>query len=64
MFAANGSDRAPVDLVKAPDKRLNWLDVIERGAEPLCDVAWGLEVMKVAEAVLESGASGQVVQVA
>jgi predicted dehydrogenase len=64
FYAKNGSDRAPVDLTTAPDKRLNWLDTIDGAAEPLCDVAWGLKVMRVAEAILQSAGCGEVVRLA
>jgi predicted dehydrogenase len=41
------------------DKRANFLDCIEHGAEPAADVNWGLKVMTVAEAVFRSAETGQ-----
>ncbi|GCE12877.1 Gfo/Idh/MocA family protein [Tengunoibacter tsumagoiensis] len=56
-----GQNREVVKMDEGFDLRNHFLDCIEGSAEPVADVAWGLKVMAVAEAVLESAASGQVV---
>jgi predicted dehydrogenase len=55
-----GGKTEPADLADAVDLRAHFLDCIERGAEPLADSAWGLRVMKLADALVRSAASGAV----
>ena len=55
-----GAGREPHAVDADFDLRAHFLDCIE-GAAPVCDVAWGLRVMEVAEAVFESAKTGQVV---
>jgi len=62
-YAARGSKEAPVEPAPAFDKRAHFLDCIEHGEEPVADVRWGLKVMTVAEAIIESAASGKVVNI-
>ncbi|MFW6189705.1 MAG: Gfo/Idh/MocA family protein [Planctomycetota bacterium] len=62
-FARNGEKEQEVDLEPRFDKRANFLDAIEKDAESVADVEWGLKVMKVTEAIIESANTGQVIAV-
>jgi len=62
-FAEQGGEEVEMETAPPFDLRAHWLDCIDGKAEPICDVAWGLKVMTVAEAVIESGLSGEVVQI-
>ncbi len=58
FHAPRGGNR--VEIAKDPnfDLRGNFLDVIEGKAPAVADARWGLEVMRVAEAVIESARRG------
>lgn len=60
---ALGKDRQPFTCDKQFDIRGNFLDAIEGRAAAVCDVLWGSQVMAVAEAIVASAQSGQVVGV-
>ncbi|MBI5724722.1 MAG: Gfo/Idh/MocA family oxidoreductase [Planctomycetes bacterium] len=55
-------DRTEVALEPKFDLRGHFLDCIEKGAEPVADVNWGLKVMTVAEAIFKSAAENEVVR--
>jgi len=63
MFTAAGAKSVEVPLAPSLDLREHFLDCIEHDAQPLADAEWGLKIMKVADAILESGRSGRVVDV-
>lgn len=58
-----GGEREVLEPDPAFDKRSHFMDCIEYDAQPVSDVNWGLKIMAVAEAVVESAASGQPVDV-
>ncbi|BAM03195.1 putative oxidoreductase [Phycisphaera mikurensis NBRC 102666] len=60
--ASLGQDREPAELRPAVDLRARWRAAIRGEGEPHCDVAWGLEVMRVAEAVFRSAEGNRVVR--
>ncbi|MGD2174782.1 MAG: Gfo/Idh/MocA family oxidoreductase [Candidatus Brocadiaceae bacterium] len=62
LFAACGEKTSEIERVERFDKRAHFLDCIEKGAESLADAEWGRRVMTVADAILESAATGEVVQ--
>jgi predicted dehydrogenase len=60
FFARQGLSRDEYKVTTPDlDPRSNFLDAIERNTPTLADANWGLKVMAVAEAILESAASGQ-----
>lgn len=64
LYHANaGENRSEIPPDPRFDNRGDWLDAIEKGADARADVNWGLKVMTVAEAILESGATGAPVEV-
>lgn len=62
-FAEKGGKEVEMEAAPRFDLRAHWLDCIDGKVEPICDVAWGLKVMTVAEAVIESGLSGDVIKI-
>jgi predicted dehydrogenase len=62
LYAKAGEKEAPAEMEPNFDKNGHFLDCIEKGAEPVADVHWGVKVMAAAEAVIQSAASGQVVK--
>jgi predicted dehydrogenase len=61
-LARNGENRQTLKPDNHFDLRGHFLDCIEHNASPVADVNWGLKVMTVSEAVLESAATKQLVQ--
>jgi len=62
FYQSLGSNREELDKIDARDKGDLFLDAIETGQPTLTDAHWGLKVMAVGEAVLESARRGQVVR--
>jgi predicted dehydrogenase len=62
-YAPLAGSRETVDLAPQADLRARWLDAIRGADEPWCGTAWGLDVMRVAEAVFRSAETHAVVQV-
>ncbi len=62
FFAERGEKEVEVEQDAAFDKRAHFLDCIENGVPPVADARCGLKIMNVAEAILQSSASGEVVQ--
>ena len=62
QYTRRGEERVELELDDAFDLRGHFLDCIEHGAEPVADVEWGRKVMIVADAVIESANSGQLVK--
>ncbi len=56
-----GEGGSPAEMEERFDKRAHFLDCIEKGVASRSDAAWGLKVMTVADALLESAATGEVV---
>jgi predicted dehydrogenase len=59
-YGEPGEERRALVLDPHFDLRGNFLDTIDHIAEPVADATWGLEVMRVAEAILKSAHSGNV----
>ncbi len=57
--AAPGEDRSSVELDPSFDLRAHFLDCVQHDAAPVCDLEWGVKVMRVADAVFESARTGQ-----
>jgi len=64
MLGALGSDRCEIECDEDLDMRAAFFDSIESGVDCDCNLAYGLEVMRVTEAIYESSLTNQVVQVA
>jgi len=64
LYLARGSaNRETVPLPPGFDLRGNFLDAIDGRAAAACDVDWGVAVMTVADAIIESARSGTVVHI-
>jgi len=63
FYARAGEREAKIDCDPRFDLRGHFLDCIEHGVQPVADAEWGRKVMAVAEAVIQSAISGEVVEV-
>ncbi len=61
-YCEGGKQQGELELGPAFDLRAHFLDCIEEDAAPVADAQWGLKVMEVADAVIESAISGRAVE--
>ncbi|MEM6457788.1 MAG: Gfo/Idh/MocA family oxidoreductase [Planctomycetota bacterium] len=62
VYTPLGGAAEPIELDEPMDLRGRWLDAIAGGPPVPCDADWGMEVMRIAEAVLRSAETGRVVR--
>ncbi|MEM6394575.1 MAG: Gfo/Idh/MocA family oxidoreductase [Planctomycetota bacterium] len=62
VYTPLGGAAEPVELDEPMDLRGRWLNAIAGGPPVPCDADWGMEIMRIAEAVLRSAETGQVIR--
>jgi predicted dehydrogenase len=61
-YCEGGKQQGEMELDERFDLRAHFLDCIEQGAAPVADAEWGLQVIRAADAIIQSAVTGRAVE--